>query len=217
MRPLIKMILILGGIFLSTFIFIKAFGLLSIEDVEAWFLSIHEISPLWIGVSITLLLFADLFIAVPTLSLCILSGYFLGFLPGASFALLGIFCAGVIGYWLSFCFGEKLLTFILRDEKEGRDLTETFQRHGFTMILLSRALPILPEVSACLAGMSRMRFAAFVAAWLLGSVPYVVIAAYSGSVSSVEDPKPAIFTAIVLSGFFSIAWYLFSRRIKRNR
>ena len=61
-------------------------------------------------------------------------------------------------------------------------MEDVFNRHGFVMILLSWALPILPEATACLSGFTRMPFWRFLLAWVLGAYPYVTIAAYAGSV-----------------------------------
>ena len=56
-----------------------------------------------------------------------------------------------------------------------------------------------------------MPFYRFLPLWLLSSVPYALIATYAGSVSSIQDPKPAIFAAIGLTTFFFMAWMLFKR------
>jgi len=51
----------------------------------------------------------------------------------------------------------------------------------------------------------------FATAWAASSIPYVLIASYAGSISTLDNPKPAIFTAIGLSLFFWTAWYVFRR------
>lgn len=167
------------------------------------------------GSIVALLLFADLFIAVPTLTITILSGYFLGYSYGALAALTGILLAGVCGYALSHYYGNAILRFLLKDESKRNEAISAFQKHGFVMILLSRAMPILPEASACLSGMTRMPFSKFLFAWLISSVPYILIAAYAGSISSLDNPKPAIFTAISITAFFWIAWFIYHRLNKK--
>jgi uncharacterized membrane protein YdjX (TVP38/TMEM64 family) len=72
-------------------------------------------------------------------------------------------------------------------------------------------MPILPEVTACLAGMTGMPFTKFLLAWSLSSVPYVLIASYAGSISSIDNPKPAILAALVLSAAFWLAWFIYHR------
>lgn len=56
-----------------------------------------------------------------------------------------------------------------------------------------------------------MPFNKFLAAWLISSVPYILIATYAGSISSIEDPMPAIFTAIGISVFLWTSWFFYHR------
>ncbi len=160
---------------------------------------------------IVLLLFVGLFIAIPTLTVIILSGYFLGHVNGAIAALTGLMLAGVFGYMLSRYYGSAILNFLVRDEIKRNEAIIAFQKHGVVMILLSRAMPILPEVTACLSGMTNMPFSKFLVTWSISSVPYVLIASYAGSISSIDDPKPAIYTAIRVSALLWIFWFFYIR------
>ena len=169
------------------------------------------LSPIYVGAVVALLLFADLFIAVPTLTVIILSGYFLGHAYGAFAALLGVILAGICGYTLSRYYGDAILGFLVKEQSKRDDAISTFKKHGVMMILLSRAMPILPEITACLSGMTRMNFSKFLLAWLISSVPYVLIASYAGSISSIENPKPAIFAAIGISALLWISWFVYHR------
>ena len=209
MRALLRVFLVVAACFAATFLFIKFTGALTIEQIEGWLALAKELSPLYVGALVALLLFADLFIAVPTLTITILSGYFLGHTYGSIAALTGVLLAGSCGYTLSRYYGETILNYLIKEEEKRNEAIEAFQQHGFAMILLSRAMPILPEVTACLSGMTRMAFGKFIMAWLISSVPYVFIASYAGSVSSIEDPKPAIFAAIGISLFLWILWLVY--------
>lgn len=212
MKELIKLFLIIASIFATTFLVIKLTGVLSIGQIEGWLSQAKNISSFYMGMIVVGFLFLDLFIAVPTLTIIILSGYFLGFIYGAIFSILGVLLAGIVGYLLSRYYGDKILTFLIKDSKKRDEAIAIFNKHGFVMILLSRAMPIFPETSACLSGMTKMRFTKFLLAWILSAVPYVLIASYAGSISTLENPKPAIFTAIGLSLFFWVAWYFYHRR-----
>jgi len=211
MKSLLKIFLIIATLFASTFLLIKFTGILSLEQIEAWLTQAKELSPVYVGAIVALLLFADLFIAIPTLTVAILAGYFLGHTYGAIAALTGIILAGVCGYVISRYYGEAILGFLLKDESKRHDAIGTFQKHGFVMILLSRAMPILPETTACLSGMTCMPFNKFLAAWLISSVPYILIATYAGSISSIENPMPAIFAAIGISVFLWASWFFYHR------
>ena len=216
MKTLVKLFFGLAALFASTFLIAKFAGLLSVTQIEGWLKTAQELSPFYVGPIVAALLFADLFIAVPTLTITILAGYFLGFPAGAFAALVGTMLAGTIGYGLSARFGDAILGVVTRNETKILEAKTVFRRHGFIMILLSRAAPIIPEVSACLAGITRMPFARFLTAWTLGTVPYVMIAAWAGSASTLENPKPAIFAAIGISGILWLAWFAFHRKTKQQ-
>lgn len=216
MKPLFKVVVTVGSFFFATFLIARFTGLFDLAVIESFLTSIKDFSPLILGAVITGLLFADLFIAVPTESLSILSGYLLGFIPGSVAALIGMFSAGMTGYVLSRRYGTAVLEKILKKDDERLEMTTTFERYGFLMILISRALPILPEVSACLAGATKMPFRKLLLAWSISSIPYVLIAAYSGSISSLDDPTPAIVTTIGLTTFFGVAWLLLKKRVAKE-
>src|SRR5690606_41660994 len=93
-------------------------------------------------------------------------------------------------------------------------MDEIFARYGMTVLIICRALPMLPEVSCCMAGATRMPPARFALAYCLGSVPYALLVAGAGAASSLQNPQPAIFTAIGISLLLWGAWWLLLRDIK---
>ena len=197
--------------FAATFLFLNATGIVSVAKIESWLLFAKSADPLWVAPIIALLLFVDLLISVPTLATVTLSGYFLGPVVGAVAGITGLLMAGLGGYAVSHRYGNLLLKVVVKDELKRAEAISTFQEHGAVVILLSRASPILPEVSACMAGMSRMPVSKFLALWLASSVPYAVIAAYAGSISSLDNPQPAIFAAIGLMSFLWLSWLVVRR------
>jgi len=206
--------LVLALLFASTFILLNATGVITLERIQHSLDLAKEVSPLLTGAVVTILLFADLFVAMPTLTIMLLSGFFLGPAIGAGYSIAGLVLAGFVGYGLSHRYGERLLNVLIRENKERCHAVHSFRQHGIMTILLSRAVPILPEVSVCMAGMTKMPLGTFSLAWLASTVPYAVIAAYAGSISSVANPQPAIFTAIGLTTFFWLAWYVFNKNTK---
>lgn len=211
MKALLKIIVVLALLFASTFLIANLTGVLTIEQVRNWLELANHLSPVYVVTAVIMLLFCDLFIAVPTLTISILAGFFLGFPFGSISAITGMTLAGVTGYALSNKYGDVLFKFLIRDSEHRSEAEFTFKKYGFIMILMSRAVPIFPEVSACLAGMTKMNFSRFFIAWSLSSIPYALTAAYAGSVSSIENPMPAIYTAILMSAVLWIGWFLFSR------
>lgn len=216
MKPMFTLILILMLIFASTFLLFNATGLLSIEHIRLWLDAAQHVDPVYVSAIVVTLLFADLFIAMPTLTITLLSGYFLGPLAGALSAILGLSLAGIGGYLFSYRYGDYLLKLLLKHPAKRAEAVDTFVQHGGMVILLSRAMPILPEVSACMAGISRMRFSRFMMLWLCSTVPYAIIGAYAGAISTLENPKPAIFTAIGMSAVLWLGWFVFKKRRALN-
>ena len=215
MRPLLKIMALLAVVFVSIFLLLNVTGLVTVERIEGWLMAAKMANPLYVGVLVALLLWIDLIIAVPTLATLILAGYFIGAGPGALAGAIGLIASGVSGYWLSHHYGDAALNHILQDIEERARATRSFHRHGPVIIILARALPMLPEVCSCMAGVTGMPFWKFLALWLVNVVPYCALAAYAGSVSTLDDPTPAILTAIGLSAFFWSGWAIFNRRHKR--
>lgn len=216
MTSLLKLGFGLALLFASTFIVIKTMGWITVDDVRGWLEAGQTASPHNVGMIVAGLLFADLFIAVPTLTITLLSGHFLGFELGFAYALAGYWLAGGTGYVLSRIYGRRVLTLITKDAKKIAEMEDIFNRHGLMVLSMARAAPILAEVSACLAGATRLPVRRFILGWSINSIPYAAIATYGGSVSSLNDPKPAIFAAIGLTGVLWIGWYIFRKRAKRN-
>jgi len=215
MKQLIKVMLILGSIFALTFILGRLLGILTVENVKLWLEYAQSINPIWIVGTVIVLLFMDLFIAVPTLTITILAGYFLGFPYGAAAALIGMSSASICGYLISKKWGDRAISLIVKSEAERIEMAEAFQKNGPAMITLSRAAPMVPEVTACMAGATNMSFKRFLTFFYLGTVPYVLIASYAGSISSVNSPQPAIYAAITLYAVLWVCWYIYRRKLRR--
>ena len=216
MKILFTLSVILVTVFVASFIVIDATGMLTIAEIRIWLETAGASAPWMVGLVVMGLLTADLLIAIPNLAVCILSGYLLGFELGALFNILGVLSAGIMGYWLSRSLGRKFLTKIVGDPAKLNEMEDLFQRHGFVMLIIAWALPILPEATACLSGFTRMPFWKFMSAWALGAVPYVSIAAYAGASSTPGDPQPAIYAAIALTVFFWLMWAGYLRAQRRS-
>jgi len=216
MKELLKTAGILAIFFASTFLIIKSLGLFTIDDIELWLEKASKIDTLYVSLIVISLLFIDLFIAIPTLTTTLLAGYFLGFVGGALSVFIGFMLSGVVGYALSRRYGSALLQKIYKNPKKLHEMRNIFSEYGTTMLLICRAIPILPEVSCCLSGANKMPFSKFILFYLLGTVPYLLIATYAGSVSSLDNPKPAIFAAIGLSLVLWLSWFFFIKKIDKK-
>ncbi len=169
----------------------------------------------YVALAIVALLALDIVIAMPTLTLAIMAGYFLGSLLGAASAAVGMTIAGLTGYGFCRFYGPGLLASIYRNPSKLEEVQKLFNTHGAVVLLMCRAMPILPEVACCMAGASRMPIGRFVLYYMVATLPYACIAAYAGARSSLEDPTPAIGAAIAMTLSLWIAWLLFLRRHRR--
>lgn len=116
------------------------------------------------------LLVADLVLPVPSTGVMSAAGFLYGTAVGGAISATGSYLAGMLAYGVSRLFGEKAAArFASAGDLAGNE--SRFQRHGPWLIAVSRALPLLPEVSCCLAGLARMPFRTFAIALACGSVP----------------------------------------------
>lgn len=217
MKDLAKIMLVLALIFASTFIIIKTTGLITIDGIKQALEHAQQVQPAYIILIVIGLLFSDLFIAVPTMTVSILAGYFLGWPLGATASLIGFYLAGITGYAISRVYGYRLLNYIYKDQQRLDDIHKSFSEYGPVILIICRAMPILPEVSCCMAGATRMSFIKFLVMYSLGTVPYALIITYAGSTSSLEKPTPAILGAIGVSLVLWLSWFILGQRMQSMR
>lgn len=207
--------LILGSIFAATFVIGRLTGILTVENVKHWLEVAQSVDPVWVAGTVIFLLFLDIFVAVPTLTITILAGFFLGFPLGAAVAFTGMALAVISGFTISRLWGDRAISYLVGDENDRLDMAETFHKSGPTMIILSRAAPMVPEVTACMAGVTGMPLKRYCLFFTISSLPYALIAAYAGSISSPESPQPAIYAALLLYAALWSGWYVFRRQSRR--
>lgn len=207
MKPLIIFGSALAAVFAGGFLFILLIGGFGPEDVRSFLRNQSDLKPMWAFVTFAVILCADLFMAVPTLTVCILGGHFLGGILGGLSASTGMLAAGSLGYGISRRYGTRMLARLCKDPVKLRETQELFANRGPLMLLLCRAVPILPEVSCCMAGATGMPLNRFLIYYGLATVPYAFIGAYAGAHSSFDNPTPAIVAAVGLSLILWLAWF----------
>ncbi len=116
------------------------------------------------------LLIADLLLPVPTTAVIAALGIVYGPVLGGLVATVGSVSSGLIGYGVCRRFGRPVARWFVGDKALG-DGERYFARAGGWMVVLSRWLPVLSEVIACIAGLARMPFPIFLVALLCGSIP----------------------------------------------
>lgn len=126
------------------------------------------------------LLWSDLLLPIPATAVMSALGFVHGALLGGLLGALGSILAGLTGYTLCRALGPRAARAILGADglAEGERL---FARIGAWLVLLSRWLPVFPEVVACMAGLARMHPPTFLLALLAGSWPMATAFAALGA------------------------------------
>lgn len=157
-----------------------------------------------------LLLMSDLILPIPATAVMTALGVLYGPLLGGLIAAGGSFLSGSAGYMACRAFGRGAAMRILgeKDLKRGELL---FSRFGGWLVVLSRWLPVFPEVIACMAGLTRMPMTAFFAALACGSVPFGFGFAAIGY-AGVDRPVMAIGLSAVVPPILWVATHSYLRR-----
>jgi uncharacterized membrane protein YdjX (TVP38/TMEM64 family) len=212
MKDLIKIAVILALAFASTFLIIKSTGLITEESVSAFLQQAKSINPWWLAVLVIGLLLVDLLIAVPTMTTILFAGFLMGPIYGGLASAAGLMLLGVTGYGMGYRIGRPVLLRLFKDEKRLPEIETAFARNDLLLLFACQAMPILPELSCTLAGIARTRLPRFLFGYAVGVVPFAFIVAYAGSISTLSNPSPAIYTAIGVSVILLLFWTLLKRR-----
>ncbi len=144
----------------------------------------------WAWAVAILLLIADLFLPIPATIIMAALGYIYGPVTGGIISFTGSFMGGVLGYILCRLMGEKTARKILGEKDYERGIRLSGNIGGW-LVVLSKWLPVFPEVVSCMAGLIRMRLGYFIAALTCGSLPLGCTYAYIGH-AGVANPYLAI-------------------------
>jgi uncharacterized membrane protein YdjX (TVP38/TMEM64 family) len=212
MKDLLKVAVIMALLFASTFVLMQSTGLVTEAGVRNFLNRAYDIHPAWMAVIVIGLLMLDLLIAIPTMTTILLAGYFMGPLLGGLASAAGLMLLGTNGYGMGWRFGRHILLRLFKDDVRLKGIEIAFARNDLLVLFVCQALPILPELSCTLAGISRMRFIRFLFGYAVGVVPFAFIVAYAGSISTLREPGPAIYTAIGVSVTLLLVWTFVRRR-----
>jgi uncharacterized membrane protein YdjX (TVP38/TMEM64 family) len=138
------------------------------EETEEWF---SELGRSWAWLAGIGLLVSDLFLPIPGTVVMSALGYVYGPWLGGIFAAMGSMLAGIVAYALCRKMGRRAAEWIAGKEDLAKGEAIFGGSAGGWIVALSRWLPVMPEVIACLAGMARMPWRRFLVAMACGSVP----------------------------------------------
>jgi len=182
-------------------------GLFSQARCVQWFSRIRPVA--WL-VAIALLM-ADLLLPIPATGIMAALGAIYGVWLGAAVGAAGSAMAALTGYWLARLAGRRGIRRIASDEEIER-FRAFFDGWGGAGVIISRAMPILPEMLSVLAGLAQMSFRRFLPALLLGTIPTAILFAYIGHAAA-EKPTYGVALAIVIP---LLIWPVFLRFIRRG-
>jgi uncharacterized membrane protein YdjX (TVP38/TMEM64 family) len=171
----------------------------------------------WAWAAGTLLLMADLFLPIPATAVMAALGFIYGPVAGGLIATFGSFCSGALAYLLCRNIGRPVAVRVL-GAQELADGERLFARVGPWLVVLSRWLPIFPEVIACMAGLARMPAMAFFTALACGSAPLGFVFAAIGH-AGVSHPVVAIALSAGLPPLLWLAvqpYFLAKRRARTD-
>ena len=151
------------------------------------------------------LLVIDLFL--PILGTVVMSalGLVYGWVLGGLISAIGSIVSGLLAYGLSVKMGRRAARW-LAGEKGLLEGERIFHGElGGWLVALSRWMPVLPEVVACLAGISRMPLRRFFPALCAGSVPMGFVFAWIGHTGEQRPVLALVFSA----GLPPLIWAVF--------
>ncbi len=147
---------------------------------------------------------SDIFLPIPSSPIMILNGRMLGLTFGSVVSLIGGVTSSLIGFQIGR--GSKVIVQRWFNHEDIKKSNELISKWGNSAIVISRALPILAEAVAIVAGSGSMtikRFFVFsVTGQLLISLTYAFIGTVKMGVNS------SILTILVIFGLISISWIL---------
>lgn len=212
MTDLIRVALILAAGFAATFLIVQGFGWLPEDGVVRWLEGLRDVHTGWLMAGVVALLLLDLFVAVPTMTTILIAGWLLGPVLGGLTAAIGLMLLGGTGYVIGRVAGRPVLRRLFREEARLAGIEAAFARNDLLTLAVCQAVPILPEVSAVLAGVARMHPLRFALGYGIGVIPFAFVVAFGGAASSPDDLRPAILTVIGVSAVLLILWRWLHRR-----
>lgn len=185
MKTLAKLVGALVALLCLLYLLAHACGWLQPDAVEAQ-LSAWRQAPetaAWVAPCIAGLLAADLVLPIPSSLVMMASGALLGPLTGTVSSFLGAMTGALLGFLLCRRFGQIAFHRLVGDAEYAR-VSAFLERYGAWAILLSRSVPMLTEVTSCVAGLGSMPLGRFLALASAGTLPlcavYAIIGARAG-------------------------------------
>ncbi len=177
----------------------------------------QDLNTFYVFAFVVTLLIIDTFLSVPTVLLSLLAGYYLGVFLGGLAVSSGLLAMGSVAYAMGRWRGDDILKRFEKDPKKRAETRMLFEEKGALLLIFGRAVPMLPETSCVLAGLTKMPLTKFYVAHGLGSIPYGFILAFSGAVSTVTDPTAGLWGWLGVTAVLAIAWQFWGKKAHHDK
>lgn len=159
---------------------------------------------------------ADILLPIPSSIVSVAAGALLGWAGGTLAVTAGMILAVSSGHWLGRAVGPRLLPKML-PEGERHRLFRLVGRHGVWMVAALRAVPVLAEASAIVAGMAGIPLSRLLPTCLASSFGIAVLYAGTGSLTVPLFADVVLFPAALVLALLppSLAWFV-SRLIRKS-
>ncbi|MBT3279756.1 MAG: VTT domain-containing protein [Phycisphaerales bacterium] len=165
---------------------------LSEEKMKTWIDGARN----WAWIAAIVLMMSDLVLPIPATPIMAALGIVYGPWVGGLVAAAGATMAALFGYsiarWAESAWLEKIA-----DSDEIERFQHFYDNWGGATIILTRSLPILPEVMAVLAGLAKMHIGRFLVAVLIGAIPTGLFMAWVGHASRGDTTAALIVVTII--------------------
>jgi len=157
----------------------------------------------WAWLAGIVLLLLDLVLPIPGTAVMTALGMIYGSIVGGLIGSIGSILSGVLAYALCRVFGIKIAEKIAGPSalEKSRSI---FAKTGGWIVVLSRWLPIMPEVVACMAGISRMPLRIFLSALVAGCLPLAFIFSVIGQTGR-EHPRITMILSVLAPALIWLA------------
>ncbi len=215
-RTVLVTFLLFGGVGLLFVAAVSVFGFRDETAVQQW-LGFAAKSPYALLIAVAA--FAVLaFAGVPQVMLIAAAVVAFGPWTGSAYSWVGTMVSSAVGFWLGRITGGRLLR-KLGGEGIGRFIAMV-GRNGFLASLIVRLVPSAPFVAVNMAaGVTPMRFSAFVLGTAIGIVPKILLTAMAGH-SVAQARGGHLWSSAALFGLALLIWIgagLLARRWIRRR
>ena len=154
------------------------------------------------------LMISDLFLPIPASAIMSAIGSKYGLFTGFIINFSGLMLAGLTAYFSARLLNSKTAGLIC-SEKELLEYESFFNKWGGSSIIISRALPILPEVTSLMAGFTKMNFKKYISSLTLGCFGVALFFTWLGHTAS-SEPIWGIAIAVTIP---LLLWLTFQKLI----